>query len=203
MCFPVGFGVLPRRKRDTQTPMCTSHEALSGVLSGRTVDSRPADTNVLPGMKSKQPQLRRCVLPGRICFNEAAFEGFQHRSQEILRYRCVSRYPFVCFHVGYRVLSRRVWGAFRYGNVCFPVALYKEARDHEIKRQENHKRRPCGPCGKDLFIFCFKDELNAALKRPRDASKRVQSPNSKSCVTHRPRSCTSALKSFADEVQTM
>ena len=144
MCFPVGFGVLPGRKCDAQTPMCTSHDALSGVLPGRSAQSQRFDSSVLPGRKRRRGRTLSCVLPGRICFQKAASEAFQHRAKEILRYRCVSRYPFVCFHVGLRVLSRRVRRAFRYGNVCFPVAYI---RKQEIMRSRDKRIAGEGPVG--------------------------------------------------------
>lgn len=62
------------------------------------------------------------------------------------------------------MLPGRLFSVSRYERVCFPVALYKEAREHEIKRQKNRRRRPCGSCGKALFIFAIKPESKRVVK---------------------------------------
>ena len=166
VCFPVGIHVLPGRNRYRETPMCTTPDAVNGVLPGRNRIVWPTRLCVLSGMKRSAVSTRLSVLPGRISPKKPPFHPFQHLSQEILRHRCASRYPFVCFPVGCLVLSSRELSAFRYENVCFPVALYKEARDHEIKRQEIRRRRPCGPCGKTVFDFLIQTPLKQHPQTP-------------------------------------
>ena len=168
--------MLPGRNRYPETPMCTTHDAGTGVLPGRNRIVWAARPCVLSGMKRSAISTRLSVLPGRMSLQDGPFHPFQHLSQEILKHRCASRYPFVCFPVGCLVLSSRELCAFRYGKVCFPVALYKEARDHEIKRQEIRRRRPCGPYGKHVLIFLFKHHSRQHPQSPRKPSRTRPKP---------------------------
>ena len=60
-----------------------------------------------------------------------------------------------------------------------------------------------GPAEKTFSYSYSKTNRKRPHKGLETPQERIQSPNSDCCVTHRPRSATSAFKSFADEVQTM